>query len=242
MKHWVLFSFFFLGVHFSTNACCGEYNERYVPLGQLDEKLYMMEIKFHRNCNGRVPGMSDGNHFFVTGVVNILKYEDENFAIVDSLLSFHEIECYCTNENYAEKTNVDSLFNSYYETALTKMEKRPSFEKSIQKNIDFNDSTDYTLTETDSAVWFKYKTDRNYYYEESINIWKNIITQEPNLITEKRFYTTNNFNIEVIQLSSEFISQENTKRIEKGFYSGSAFWKHKSLWHGVRRDVIYLYR
>ncbi|MEX1190756.1 MAG: hypothetical protein WEA99_02200 [Brumimicrobium sp.] len=244
MKQWILFSFFFLGVHFSTNACCGEYNERYVPLGQLDEELYMLEIKFHRNCRSEgAPGMHFDNQFFIKGVVNILKYQNENFAVVDTLLNFHEIECHCIFENYTEKTNVDSLLNSYYKLALTKMEKKPSFEKATQKSIYFNDSTSYTLLETDTAVWFDYNSDRNYIYkEDSINLWKNISTQEPKLISEKRLYTTKSFNIEVIQLSSEFISQEATSRIEHRFYNGAAFWTHKSLWHGVRRDVIYLYR
>ncbi len=35
--------------------------------------------------------------------------------------------------------------------------------------IHFNDSTSYTLTETGKAVWLHYNTDRDYYYEKSIN-------------------------------------------------------------------------
>jgi hypothetical protein len=61
--------FFFSDFTFS---CCGEYNERYVPLGQLNGELYMFELKFNRNCRAEgAPGLSEDNQFFVTGVANI---------------------------------------------------------------------------------------------------------------------------------------------------------------------------
>jgi hypothetical protein len=243
MKNWFVSIFFLVFFQFSSIACCAEYNERYVPLGQTDESLYMLEIKFHRNCRGKGgPGISPDNYFYMSGIVNILKYEADGFILVDSLIHFEEIECQCTYENYVDQTNSDSLFNSYYEIALKKMEQEQSFQKAVQKRIRFNDSTNYSLIETDTAVWLSNKTGRNYYYEEEINIWENISTQEPSFIAEQRIYRTKDYNIEVIQLSSKYLSVQTQETIKDNFSKNNPFWPHDSLWHGVRRDVVYLFK
>jgi hypothetical protein len=124
---------------------------------------------------------------------------------------------------------------------VNKLKQQENFELATPKNINFNDSLSYTLYETDTAMYFNYKGKNSYYYGDSVNIWLHIITQEPNLISEKRIYQTTDYKIEIVQLSSQLIPQEDLYLLKKYFNVSIPFWPHESIWHGVRRDLIYLF-
>ena len=95
----ILLSLFCFFTSVQSLACCAETNHRLFPLGEYKKEVFFVEFAFSRRCEGdRMPGSGDANEFWIRGVVNLVKYENDKKVIVENIDSFNLKECECKYE------------------------------------------------------------------------------------------------------------------------------------------------
>jgi len=230
----VLLSLFCFFTSAQSFACCSEGNHRLFPLGEYKKEVFFVEFGFSRRCEGdRMPGFGDKNEFWIRGIVNLVKYENDKKVIVENIDSFNLKECECKYENYYERTNYDKTLKKYYTKALTLMQGKDGFVLASPRQILFNDTTNISISDDETTLF--YKNDEMEIDVESVFM---VHCGVPSAI-EERIYETPNYDITILRLSCYFSDRkliaDKLKRFEK---IETAFWKERAKGHSASSDYL----
>jgi len=241
----IIMKFFSLIVFlFITNcvySCCVAFQYRLFPVGESENQIILIEILLTRYCeNG--DGFGEENEVWWTGEVNLKKYSNGKLELIQKVDSINIKVCDCGIDGpilKSDKKGKSEYFEKmmfYYTKAYAEAQKLPNFTKAKTKNIQFNDSLNYQIIETDSSQIIKTN-------DKTIEIKYNMITScFPSFIKEKRIYETQNYEITILRLSCvKIINKKEIKNNTKKFKKiETAFWDEETPWHSVTKDFIFV--
>jgi len=229
----ILLSLFCFFTSVQSLACCAERNYRLFPLGEYNQEVVFAEFDFSRKCKGdRKIGIGEKNEFWIKGVVNLVRFENDSVILIENIDTIELKECTCTFNNQYEKSNYDSLLQKYYNKALHLVKDKEGFILAKPIEITFNDDSNISLNET--ILTYKgsleIDTDQDFFWAcETANV------------IEDRLYETANFKISILRLSCGSIGKDaishNSERFQK---FETAFWKEEATYHGNNCDYVYV--
>jgi hypothetical protein len=114
--------------------------------------------------------------------------------------------------------------------------KLPIFTIAKTEKIFFNISKNFKINENDTNRFF---------FAENIKIETKIedfFSCFPRFFSEKRLYSTTNYNIEIVKIScNKSISKKNIRKSKSKFKKiETAFWAEETAWHSISRDYIFV--
>jgi len=225
----------FILISFQSISCCAENNYRLFPIGELDKNVICIEFKFHRNCSKA--GGGKNNTFRLSGKINLISksIDSDSIILIQNIDSLEKvIECQCIYSNQYQRSKYDSIMERYYTKALDIAKNKKGFKIAKTEKIIFNDRRNTQITQNDSLHILKYSDLLNIDLDRM-----GYISSIPENVIEKRTYTTLNYTIIVIRISSGLLSNEAIKHNKKRFKKiETAFWKERATWHGVVTDFI----
>lgn len=215
-------------------SCCAEHIYRLFPIGELDNNVILVEFSLSRNCN------MDGKEFefWTKGTVNLVSSRGDSLEILQIVDTIDIIDCYCSYEDYYQKTIIESEITRSYLKALNKAKTYNGFTVAKLGNIEFNDTTNIKKYEerTDSSYTYIIR------YKDLITIdigLEFIISCAPDKVAEVREYKTTNYKITVIRMRCRLLDEQAIEHNRKRFVNiESAIWKEQAQWHGIAKDFM----
>ncbi|MCI4667337.1 MAG: hypothetical protein MRZ79_04190 [Bacteroidia bacterium] len=246
-----LFTFFtFLFFVSQSLACCGELTHRLFPLGAVGEEIYLLELDLGRHCEGKgMPGMDSSNEFWLSGRINLVKWQGDSMVVVKVLDSLNYRECRCTYDDQMQKSRYAKLAETYIVIALSEIQAKDGFIPAKAERIILNDYANSKLEDSTYQYLSSDSTFRDAYI--GIFTYKNRIrlsTQEaflcqPNLVSENRLYSIGDRQISILRLSCTPIPPEEITYRRKRFKQYKyPFWRDGANSHGFGKDHFFVGR
>lgn len=215
-------------------SCCAEHIYRLFPIGELDNKVILVEFNLNRNCNMD----SKDFEFWTKGFVNLVSSKGDSLEILQIIDTIDIIDCYCSYMDYYQKTVIETAITSSYLKALNIAKSYNGFTEAKLENISFNDTINVKKIQeyTDSSYTYIL------HYKDLITIdlsLENIISCPPDKVSEIREYKTSNFKITILRMRCSFLDELAIAYNKKRFSSiESAIWKEQAQWHGIAKDFM----
>lgn len=222
-------------------SCCMAYQYRLFPVGESNNKLILIEYSLSRYCMGG-DGMEETNEVWWLGEVKLVSYCDDSLQVIQLVDSINFKECQCgimgvfEEGDYFEKSEYYNKMIFYYDKAFALAKKLPNFTIAKAEKIFFNISKDFKISETDNSRIF---LTGNIKIETKI---EDFFSCFPCFLSEKRLYSTINYNIEILKIScNKSISKKNIRKSKSKFKNiETAFWAEETAWHSISRDYIFV--
>lgn len=227
----ILLCFSFQGI-----ACCDEDSHRLLPIGQWQQQIIFVEFKLFRSClvEELNPGKGEKNEFWLSGTVDLIGRQGDSISFRLPIDSFMLRECICNMDNYTQKTTFDTFIADYYHKALKMAQHKFNLKTVRAQSIDFNTTKDVHIQQNKRSLLLAYKDLFSIQLKR-----KNILSAFPTELSEIRNYSTPNFKIIILRLSSNKSLESFKKHQKKDFRKHRIpYWKETTTAHGTSKEYI----
>lgn len=210
---------------FSSEACCGERIQRFIPIGEAEGKIWFAEIVLSRRC-GELNASRDMPY--------ILRTQISVYSFTDSMRLEYEVAAFEMRDtvntvNAIVRCQPEVIIQPYLDQIFAEFKAKNGVLMAIPEEIIFNDTAHFEIISTEDKELIQYKD------------WLELdITYDAyySTIKETRTYSTKNHTIQMVRLTtgSEVPDKREVYISERFKTLQTNFWEEEVVWHGNTRD------